>query len=443
MSAEQFLRILVVLAVWLGCALLVWSVRRHLRTGVRLSLDFTLGLYTVTFFVGACWFFVLQEAGIDRYFGGAMSAPDAPYALLLLLSSLPYLVIPPIAWLVQKTLPRRRRPIPHRAVRDLALWIGVCLSLLLVAAFMGSHAVVLVQNTFSDLSGTSNIIELYSRRRELFESLSSIQTGLLYGTLPACAALMLFHVGRARRLTLGFGGLLAALAVVINAGLFQIGPVLAFGLICAFCFVASRFGRVRLKQLLILGAAGAVALAMYHSFKVTDRDDEPNFALQLALRMPVALPYLFQMERETRDQPVQTELLPFELGEFMFPEFNSARRFISMPQPAFITAWYGGGVPAAVGVLAIIAGFVAMAGSTLRLTRQPRDGRLVMKAILISPILYYSFQSSLLTVLLSSYSSAYLAIPVVLVLCIDRLLSTVSWASPSRANPLASSPSTT
>ena len=68
MSLELFPRALALLAVWLGCGFLVWGVRRNLAAGVRLSLDFTLGLYTVTFFLGVCWLYLLQEAGIDRYF---------------------------------------------------------------------------------------------------------------------------------------------------------------------------------------------------------------------------------------------------------------------------------------------------------------------------------------------------------------------------------------
>lgn len=421
MTELVVLRALVLAVLAVVCGVVVQGCRRQLDVGPRLALDFTLVLYLLTFFVGSAWLFVYQAAAIDSYFSGAMTAPRVDYGALLALAAAPLLVLPIGAVLATRGFAQGgRAAVPVRPVHTAAVWIGVGIALVIAFAVAGGSMRVLLGNATSDLTSASGLVEIYARRRELFESLSSLQGGVLYGTLPACAALLLFQEGRLRWLNRAVGAAVAALAVLVNAGLFQIGPVLVFGLMCVFCLVARHRNRIRARDLLALGAAGMLLLGGYLSLKTTEREQELGVALQVSMRMPIALPYLFEMAENEPRMLERSDSLPHDLGEYMFPEFAGVERFVAMPQPSFVSAFFSDGVLAALATLLGIVALIVAGGALLQ--RAMAQGRSQFVAVVLGPTLYYAFQIDLAQVLISSYGAVYVALPVVVALAADGVL---------------------
>jgi len=419
-------------AVWLVLAGQIWIFRRRLPRGTKLAIDFALAMYVLTFYLGISWLFVFQEKAIDSYYGGAMNAPIVSYISVLLLASLPLIVIPPCVYFFYRTVFFRLGTGGGmtRPIKEGAIWIGVLLTLLLIIVFNGGNLLLLVLNTLNDFRGTVGVFDIYARRQELFESLSSLQTGVLYGTLPACAAILLFFRGRVWLLARGVGLLVAISTVVGNIGLFQVGPVMVFGLMCLFCYLVLHERKVKLRWLLVFGAVGFATLAAYHAVKTDSAgsgDNRSNLVLAFSLRMPIALPYLFEMNQVAPDRVSKTDSLPHELGEFMFPNLATVgRRFVAMPVPGFIGSWFRLGAAASLITLVIAGFFIAGCGWLLRsrrvLTGAQDHTRSLMAAILVVPLLYYLFQVSLSDVLLSSYSVVYVCIPIVLITFINSVL---------------------
>jgi hypothetical protein len=426
MDPQIVLRTLGLAGTYVACLAVIWPCRRALPSGTRLAFDFCLLLYAVTFHAGSSWLFLFQEDAINAYFGNAMAPPSGvSYTSVLLMSSLPLVVVPVSALLVHRLL-GPIKPLSGSArqpVRETAIWLGVAISLVGIAAVNGELIFSLVRNAILELGATSTLGELYARRREALESLSALDTGLLYSTLPACAALLLFHAGTKHRLAARvLGAVLAALTVLVNAGLFQIAPVLAFGLMCAFCLIVRHRDRIKPRHMVAAGVAAMLVLGSYLSIKSTERDDNVSVALQLALRMPVALPYLFQMADQDPELVESSDGLAFDLGEFMFPELRTRERFIAMPQPSFVNAWFQSGPVASLATLIVIGALVAMGGRWLHRAMAQKGTRPVMVAIALAPALYYSFQVTLAEVLVSSYGVVYVILPLVLVWGIGHLL---------------------
>jgi hypothetical protein len=413
-------RLLFVLALYGLCAGVFLSCHRALTSGIRLCLSFSLAMYVFTFHAGCAWLFVWRDSAIGEYFDGAMNIPEVNWEILLITASLPLFFIPLVVLcLSQFFLSKRGREIRH-PVKASAIWGGVVLALAIWVASSGHLVIPLFENSLSDLTSTSGLLDLYTRRREQLGALSSFQAGFLYSTVPACATVLLFIGGSRRWVGRVIGILLAVVAIILNAGLFQIGPILAFGLMVVFCVLAQRERGIPLRQVLTFGVVGLMVFGAYLSLKDTGRTKETPVVLELALRMPIALPYLFQMSQERPHLVNETDSLPHELGEFMFPEFAGLGRFVAMPQPAFVSSWFQWGPGAAALTLAAIGLLISVGGRLLDLARSDVSGRyVVLVAVGIAAPLYYSFQVTLIDVLVSSYGLIYVGLPSLLVVGVN------------------------
>lgn len=424
------LRALLLLLGLAALAAAVGACRRSLTPGTRLAVDFALGLYALTFCIGVAALFLWQDGLVELYFGGDFPAPPrTPYGALLLLAGAPVLLLPVLALLTQQLLapaPAERPPAgPAQApsrIGHAALLLGVGASAAAAWALTGSLMPTLVDNTLSELGATSGLADLYARRQELFESLSALQAGMLYGTLPACAALLLFlPAGGAWAVRLA-GLALAVAVVVINAGLFQIGPLLAFGLMLVLCAAVRLRGRIRPLHVALVALVGAAVFGLYESVKTSDAESSGP-VLQLALRLPIALPYLWEFAAQAPAEVAGSDSLPHDLGEFMFPQLRGPERFVAMPQPGFVEAFFQSGAAAALGVLAALALMAWLGGTALdRLQRRGDVQRPVLVAVLLAPALYYGFQVQLRDVFVSSYGVVFPALPVLAVLAAHALL---------------------
>ncbi len=438
------------LLLLLGLALLAGAVaacRRGLTPGVRLAVDVALGLYALTFCIGVAALFLWQDALIELYFGGDHAPPaGTPYGTLLLLASAPMLLLPAGALLAQRMLAPTASAAATTALQRapsrigaVAVLLGVGVSLAAAWILTGHLLPTLVANTLSELGATSGLVELYARRRELFESLSALQAGMLYGTLPASAALLLFLPAGGAWLVRIAGLALAVSVVVINAGLFQIGPLLAFGLMLVLCAAVRLRGRIRPLHVAVAALAGAALFAVYESLKTSDAESSGP-VLQLALRLPIALPYLWEFAAQAPAEVAGSDSLPHDLGEFMFPQLRGPERFVAMPQPGFVEAYFQSGAAAALGVLAALALMAWLGGTALdRLQRRGDVQRPVLVAVLLAPALYYGFQVQLRDVFVSSYGVIFPALPVLAVLVAHALLQLFQPA-PRTASASASDP---
>lgn len=406
-------------------SILLVACRRGLTPGFRLAMDYALGLYALTFFLGVALLFLWQDSLIDLYFGGAYAAPrDTPFDWLLALASMPLLVMPALLWSWQKlaasTLPGSDfSNSSDRRVQqfdNLALVLGVGSTLIGTLLLVGHLLPTLFENALTGFASTASLVDLYSRRAELFASLSALQAGLLYGTLPTCAALLMFvPIGPAPVLRVA-GGLVCMAALLANAGLFQIGPLLAFGLSIALCAAMRLKGGIKLSRVAGLLVIGGAVFGVYESIKNTG--GETHFpGLQLALRLPIALPYLWEFSSVAPAELAASDSLPHDLGEFMFPELRGPERFIAMPQPGFIEAHFQYGLLAGISVIIALTFIAGLAGTVLdrMRTRHDRQGP-VLLAVLMAPTLYYGFQVQLKDVLLSSYGLLFPALPVIAML---------------------------
>ena len=94
----------------------------------------------------------------------------------------------------------------------------------------------------------------------------------------------------------------------------------------------------------------------------------------------------------------------------MFPELRRFERFVAMPQPAFVAAYFQYGLATSVVLLSLVGFGLALVGRLLDGFRQRRYR--VWIAVSFTPAMYYVFQVSLTDVFLSSYSLMFSVMPV-------------------------------
>lgn len=437
-DADALLRALLLLGLsWL---LWTWAARNlhGLTLGVRRAVAFALSMYILTFFVGAAWLFVAQARVVEAYFSGYVPAPGrAPYGLLLLLAALPLVIVP---W-VARCAAARLRPATNDADEPSAAphssWPALAASAVVVAAVVlssGQLLPALLDNALGGISQTEGLAALYARREEAFAELGAAQAGLLYGSLPACAALLLFSRGQAQWLARTLGAVLLIAAVVLNLGLFQIGPLMAIGLMLVFASIVRRRAPVRVSRLLAAALAALLLFTAYQSLKTTESAGASDAATQALLRVPIGLPFLWQFAAEEPRTLAQSDSVSHDLGEFMFPELRRLERFVSMVQPSFVVTFFQHGLLACLAVLVAIGGIAFVGGRALDAAHRSGDPlRPVMVATVLSPALYYPFQTPLLDVLVSSYGVLWPALPVVVALLVQRLGVRSIRPAPARA----------
>jgi len=425
-DVEILLRALLLLGLLF--VLWAWAARnlRCLTLGVRRAVAFALGMYILTFFAGAAWLFVAQARVVEAYFAGFLPAPDrTPYGLLLMLAALPLVVVPWAARSAAALLPSASDAADEPGSAPHSSWPVLTAAVVVVAAvFLFNQQLLpsLLDNALNGIWQSEGLASLYARREEAFAELGAAQAGLLYGSLPACAALLLFAGGQARWLARALGVMLLVAAVVLNIGLFQIGPLMAIGLMLVFASIVRRQAAVRISWLLAAALAAMLLFATYQSLKTPENGGANDAATQALLRVPIGLPFLWQFATEEPQALSRSDSVSHDLGEFMFPELRRVERFVSMVQPSFVVTFFQHGLLACLAVVVAI-GVIAFAGGRA-LDAAHRSGdplRPVMVAAVLSPALYYPFQTQLLDVLVSSYGVLWPALPVAVALLVQRL----------------------
>jgi hypothetical protein len=421
-------RLLVALMVVALCASSWLTARSRLAGWHRLPLDYTLGLYTVTYAIGCVVLYLFQADYLYRFYGAVAFVPgQVSYSLVLLVGAMPFIFVP---WTVvalagagggvrhARSMVRIRPPIRAEALVG-AIGVVLAGSFVVVAPV----ALSLIDNAIRDLSATTSAALLYAQRQEVFQNVSFLQGGIIYSVLPPMAAIILFWPSRRPWITRAIGALLAIVAALLNLGMFQIGPTLSFLLTCVFCYAALRHGRPNPLAIGVTLTLGILILSLYSLVKATS-SELGQFEL-FAMRLPIPLPYLIQMSGETAPPGTTMFSLSFELGEYMFPELRAAQRFVAMPQPAFVDAWFTFNIFAGIATLILIGIMIVLFGRLLAaygFGREERDGRMILWSVVAGPVLYYAFQVDILSLFTSAYSITFAIIPTLAILTLNMLM---------------------
>jgi hypothetical protein len=405
------------------------AARSRLYAWHRLPLDYTIGLFTLTYGIGCVILFVFQADYIVRYYGTSSLVPArVSYALILLVGAIPYIVVPwTVVILANLDTQRARTPTPvmrGTPVRPEALFFSLAITLIASFAVIAPVAPMLVSNALSELSTITSAASLYSQRQEVFESVNFLQGGVIYSILPPVAAILLFWPGKRPWMARAVGGLVGVSAIVFNIGLFQIGPTLAFILTCVFCYAVLQHGRPNPLAIGLGLVVGIVVLGLY-SFLKSSSSELGQIEL-FVMRMPIPLPFLIQMSGETAVPGTQGLSLAYELGEYMFPQLRAAHSFVAMPQPGFVDAWFTFNIFAGIAVLVFVGFLIAVFGRLFAAhgfgQQDQRDGRLILWAVVAAPTLYYAFQVDIINLIISSYSITFCTLPTLAVLSVNALL---------------------
>jgi hypothetical protein len=415
MNGELFLEY-IILAYSAIIMLVLWKpLWRNLGAGTRIVFGFTLGMYALSYLAGVLLLFVGREALIDKYYSGALPAPHAtPYSVLLTIAVLPLPVVSLSIWLFHRR--GKALIIDQHDGRDgdwsdrYAVLITIGLALFLTRGILAE----LMANALNGITQTGGLIDLYARRMATFEALSTLQGGMIYGSIPACAALLLFQNKSVWRY---FGIIVTALTLLLNIGLFQIGPILAFGLTILLIWLLLSKPNQSGRKLIIAFMTGFGIFSLYQGLK---GDSSGQILTHLLLRMPIALPYLWEYSQVSPLEIAASDSLSHDLGEFMFPELRRLERFVAMPQPAFIAAYFQYGLTASIVLLFLIGIGLALIGQMLDRSRQRRQR--VWIAVSFTPVMYYLFQVDIANALISSYSFIFSLLPVAISLGLRKLL---------------------
>ncbi|AOW24545.1 hypothetical protein AVM11_17925 [Sphingomonas melonis TY] len=415
-----FLR-LTVLVVAIVLVATVWSsLRRRLPRAHRFLTDYTLAMYGLTYAAGCCVLYLFRYDYLFRFYGNAVFFPTfTSFELVLFLGLLPFLVLPIMVAGILALTRGAVTHLPEDPIGTEAKTIGLALVLLPSLALIAPIAGQLMSNALGDLLSTSSATSLYTQRALVFEQVSFLQGGVIYSVLPAVAAILLFWQGQHPWMSRVLGAGIALIATLLNLGMFQIGPTLSFFLTCTFCYIVLRGGRISLP---VAGGAlflGSVVLGFYSLLK-TSANNINQIEIFL-MRLPMPLPYLIQFAAQKPALDSRYTSLPFDLGEYMFPELRSAQRFVAMPQPAFIDAWFSFNPLTGIAVLLFGAMLIVFFGNRMVQAGfgQPVvDPRLLLWAVIAAPSLYYLFQVDILSLMVSAYSIPFVALAPVAIMAV-------------------------
>lgn len=426
------IRVVIVLMAIAVCGYSWFFARRMLAGCYRLPLDYALGMYTLTYVIGCLILYLFQADYLLRFYGNTVAIPvRASYPLVLLAAALPYLVVP---WVVV-AFGGGRRPAPARpraSLRPEAVIGGIVVMLAVSLVIIAPVARLLISNALNDLTSTTSVFALYAQRQEVFETVAFIQGGVIYSVLPPIAAIVMFWPSKKPFVTRAIGGALALFATLLNLGMFQIGPTLAFLLVCVFCYFVLRYGRVNAVAIATMIAIGSLVLGLYSLVKAST--SEIGQVESFVMRMPIPLPYLIQMAGEPAPGGSSLDL-SFELGEYMFPQMRTAQSFVAMPQPAFISAWFNIHFLVGIAVLVMIGAMIVIFGRLFAANgfgEEERDGRLILWAVVAAPTLYYAFQVDTWNLFTSAYSITFCIMPTLAILTLNAMLPGPAPGRPAR-----------
>lgn len=368
--------------------------------------------------------FLQQDEYLIRYYGGSVFLPtNVSYWLVLCVAVMPYLIVP---WSVVVLSALWK---PHAAAQDrlplrvdavvLGLSVVIAGSLIVVAPV----APLLIANALSDLAATTSQTALYVKRAEVFQTTSFLQGAVIYSVLPPAAAIIMFWPSARPWLNRLGGGFLALLALLLNLGMFQIGPTLTFLLVCVFCYAALRGGRPHPALIAGAIALGSLTFGLYSLVKTSST--ELGSAELFLMRLPIPLPYLIQMTSQAAPAGSGPFDLSLDLGEYMFPQLRTAQRFVAMPQPGYVDAWFNYGYAVGVIVLVFCGAMITGFGNLLASNgfgRKDFDPRLILWSLVAAPSLYYAFQVDVFNLFTSAFSTTVCLIPVVAILTLNALM---------------------
>lgn len=437
MDNIYFRAIILIVAISFGAE--SWMVaRRRLHPAHRLPLDYMLSMFSITYALGCCALFLFQTDYLYRFYGAGAFLPNrTSFSLILVLTLAPYLVIP---WTVTfmasvsqpKFLVRTKAATRAPAIRNDALVFAVAAILLASLVLLAPVAGTLASNALNDLFATTSAASLYEQRQSVFENVSFVQGGIIYSVLPALSAILLFWRGPSPWLERAMGSAVAIIAVIMNLGMFQIGPTLSFLLTCGFCYAVGRQGRLNVVAIATVGTLMLILLFLYSLIKVTG--NQLSQAELFIMRLPIPLPYLIQMSGEYPNAMSSYYSLPFELGQYMFPELRTAQGFVAMPQPAYVDAWFTYNPLFSILVMMFISLLVTIFGNKFRkygFDHKDDNQRLILWAVVAAPALYYAFQVDILALFVSSYSITFASLSSIVILISSVLLSGLT-KGPSR-----------
>lgn len=417
------LRVITVLIAIALCGYSWVFARRMLASWYRLPLDYALAMYTLTYVIGCLIIYLGQADYLLRFYGGTIPVPvRTSYALVLLAAALPYLIVPWVVVAFAGGQRQERIAAPRPPLRPEAVIGGILIMLAVSLVIIAPVAPMLLGNALNDLTTTASVFALYAQRQEVFETVAFIQGGVIYSVLPPIAAIVMFWPAKKPLVTRTIGGALALFATLLNLGMFQIGPTLAFLVVCVFCYFVLRHGRVNPVAIATMIAIGSLVLGLYSIVKASTSD--VGQVESFLMRMPIPLPYLIQMAGEPSPGGSLVDL-SFELGEYMFPQMRTAQSFVAMPQPAFVSAWFNIHFAAGIAVLVMIGGMIVIFGRLFAANgfgEEERDGRLILWAVVAAPTLYYAFQVDTWNLFTSAYSITFCIMPTLVILTLNAIL---------------------
>lgn len=420
------LRVLILLVVLATLGVNYFIVRRKLSYPVRLPLDFALGMYLITFAIGCFLLYLFGTEYLFYVFGYGQFLPSrTSYDLVLTVSIAPLAVVPWMTLAVDRLFPLGRGAARLRIqVADLSMWVGVLGTFIICMIMLFPVAGSLLSNAIVGMQNTADLSQLYQQRRDTFNSVTWLQGGIIYTTLPTIATILFFWPTNHRKINIAFGVFVGIMAILLNVGTFQIGPALSFVLTYAFCFVAVSGGRVELRKIALPVLFGSLVLAAYSVVKASGYDVDPVQAY--LLRLPAALPYLIQFASE---QPgaVQGDsfTLAFDLALYMYPDLVQYAGWVATPQPAFVDAYFTFNILAAAIVLAMISIFIVATSRFLAsswMVGEHNSPLVIFTSVIAAPTLYYSFQVDFMSLFNSAYSALFALPPIIVILLVNSLV---------------------
>lgn len=340
--------------------------RRRLPLGPRVALEYCMGLYVLTYFLGATRLYLWQEAVVDDDYAGHGPLPiDLSWDDVLLVAALPLLIVPWFVLLLQETTGTLWRSFPQGGrIGGVALGMGAGLGfgagIALVAPQQTGPAEQCMERIARD-RGPEGFVRAASRsifrhachaRRTDLRHLAGLR-----GTADVRA--------RPRAFRSAYGGTVH--------GRHRGGPDARH--------LPDRAGHVLRPDAGLLlprihcQKASMAARAAHRGFRAwraeavfkpqRDGKTRQDSLLTFVMRMPIALPFALEMKQEAPQLVESTDSMPHELAEFMDAEFRRGERFASMALPGFVIGWMTDGAAGAIFSLALIALLVFAGGNAL------------------------------------------------------------------------------
>ncbi|GHE04522.1 hypothetical protein U879_03490 [Defluviimonas sp. 20V17] len=427
--AEFWIRLLILLSVGTGLAVTLRLADRRFQQAQKLVFRFTIFSYSLTYFLGICMIFLLENTAFSLYFSKVVFFTRGSVNFrIFFLSLIPFVCLLAVAWLPRIRLRRAGTPKARRQWSSFAVtFLTAGMTLFTCAGFVGGDFPMLLGNTLS-FGNISGIGALYQLRFQATSQLHTIEAGIMYGTLPALMTGLLLYEGRYVPIMRVFAAVTGLAVVIMNLGLFQVAPLMTIVLLYVMTRALISDWSVFNWRNVAIGSAFLTVYSAYSLIKSSGGGISFFSTLfDIMMRMPVAGPYLVQMKLENPGTVNSATYLPQALGYYMFPEIAASNSHISMPQPSFMVSWFYDGtmMSAVLMFLALLLPFwfarFLMSSISARNVGQPTFPQTTLVYSLFHYI-YYLFQTSHFETFVSSYSVIFPLMPAAVYLALSLLL---------------------